>query len=139
MTAGGTVVQVEGLRQLRAALNQLGDDLGDMSEVNSRVGSIVIGAASPRVHSRSGSLAGSGRAGTAKTRAVVRYGGARIPYANAVHWGTGPRRGLRGPHNIAPNTFVVDAAHATEPTWVDLFMAEVERRIDEAAARCHQS
>lgn len=129
-------VQVEGLSRLLSALRQLGADLGDMSEVNKQVGGIVIASAAPRIRSRTGNLAGSGRAGSAKASATVRYGGARIPYAGAVHWGTGPRIGMRGPHNIAPNRFAVEAAAATEPTWVELFWTELEKRIDEAVARC---
>ncbi|HXJ64919.1 MAG TPA: hypothetical protein VNN79_14280 [Actinomycetota bacterium] len=129
------VVQVEGARELRAALKRLGEDLEDFKDIHAQVASQVIAAAGPRIRSRSGRLAGSSRAGSAKTNATVRYGGARIPYAAAVHWGTGARRGRPGPHNITPNRFVVDAAHDTEPAWTDLYYRAVQAKVDDAISR----
>ena len=129
-------VQVEGARELRAALRRLGDDLNDFKDIHAQAAATVINAARPRIRSRSGRLAASGRPGAAKTNATVRYGGARVPYAAAVHWGTGPRRGRTGPHNINPNRFATDAAHDTEPTWSALYFAAVEAKVDAAVSRC---
>lgn len=114
----GTVIKVEGARELRASLRRLGVDVQDFKDIHTKVGGYVSGQAAGRAPRRTGTLASSGRAGAAATNATVRFGGARIPYANPVHWGTGARAGLRGPHNIAPHPFVVDAAHDTEPRWV---------------------
>ncbi len=129
------VVRVDGARELRVALKQLGDDLEDFKDIHAQVGGLVIAAARARIRSRSGRLAASGRPGAAKTNATIRFGGARVPYAGAVHWGTGARRGLRGPHNIDPNQFAVDAAHDTEPAWTDLYYRALEDKVDTAISR----
>lgn len=118
-----------GARQLRASLKRLGDDLGDFAEVHARVGGLVAREASGRVRSRSGALAGSSRPGHGKTSALVRFGGARVPYAGAVHWGTGARPGRRGPHNITPQRFATTAAAESEPTWVEWYLEAVERMV----------
>lgn len=127
--SGGAQVQVEGARQLRASLKRLGDDLSDFKDVHARVGGLVVAEARTRVRARSGALAASGRPGASKTQAVARFGGARVRYANAVHWGTGARSGLRGPHNIRPNRFATSAAAGTEPTWVVWYQAAVDRML----------
>lgn len=125
----GPGVQVRGVRQLRASLKRLGDDLQDFKAIHARAAAIVTTEARGRVRPRSGRLAASGRPGATKTRAVTRFGGARVPYANAVHWGTGARPGLPGPHNIRPNRFATTAAAATEPAWTGLYLAEVDRLV----------
>lgn len=123
--------QVEGVRELRAALRKLGDDMEDFREVNSKVSSYVGATAAQRAPRQSGMLAASWRPGNAKTEATIRFGGASVPYANAVHWGTGPRPGRRGPHNIPASRFATEAAAATEPTWSDWFL----QAIDQAMSR----
>jgi hypothetical protein len=128
-------VKVQGARELRTALRKLGDDLGDFADIHARVAGLVAADARPRIRSRTGRLAGSGRTGAAKTSATVRYGGARVPYANAVHWGYRGNTGQRGPHNIRPNRFAVDAAHETEPQWTDVYYAGLEAYVAAAIAR----
>lgn len=117
MTAAGGV-QVEGLDRLRRTMRQLGDDMANgWGAVNGRVASYVGATAATRAPRRSGLLAASWRPSGGKSVATVKFGGAAVPYANALHWGTGPRPGRRGPHNIAPSLFVTTAARDTEPVW----------------------
>ena len=128
----GDRVQVEGARELRAALDRLALDLDDFTEAHAAVAVLIEDAARPRIRSRSGRLAASGRASGTKTAAVLAYG---VVYANAVHWGTGPRPGRRGPHNIAPNRFASDAATATEAQATAIYHKATTDRVDAAISR----
>ena len=114
------VVSVVGLARLRRDLRKIGDDLGDLKDANKRAGSIVAAESARRAPRVSGRLAGSGRASRAAGRASVLFGGARVPYAGPVHWGW-PARGIEA------NPFVVDAAQATESTWVGEYLADLDK------------
>jgi len=114
------VVVVEGARELRRTLKAAGDDLKDLQATNAEVARLVAARAmsdAPRV---SGRLAGSVRGNSAKANASVKAGGASVPYAGPIHWGW-PKR------NISPRPFVVDAAHATEPTWTDYYLRQIDQ------------
>ena len=114
------VVKVEGARELRRTLKAAGDDLEDLKHVHATVARYVAMRGAAMAPRRSGRLAGSVRGNQAKTSATVRAGGARIPYANVIHWGW-PR------HHIESQPFLVNAAHITEPTWTKYYLREVER------------
>lgn len=99
ITSGGRI-RVEGLRKAIRALDQAGVEAQDMKDLMHAIGMIVVNAATPP--RASGTLAGTLRAGRGKTKAVVRAGGARAPYAGVVHYGW-PARGL------SPQPFLSDA------------------------------
>jgi hypothetical protein len=122
-------IEVVGGRRLRATLLELGIDVQDFKDIHEKVASFVGASAAGNAPRRSGMLGASWRPGSAKTQAVVRFGGSAVPYANAVHWGTGARPGKRGPHNIAPSLFATKAASDTEPTWVPWYMSELDRLV----------
>lgn len=100
MTKGGVVdlgsgdvhIRVEGLSKTVRALAKAGADAQDMKDLMHTLGSLVVHAATPPTVS--GALDGSMRAGRGKTKAVIRAGGARVPYAGVVHYGW-PARGIR--------------------------------------------
>jgi hypothetical protein len=97
---GGTVL-VEGVAEVIKKLRAAEADLGQMSELMHRLGSIVIANAHPPRDS--GEVAGTLRAGRGKTKAVVRAGYAkRGAYAGVLHYGD-PHRG----HHANP--FLTDA------------------------------
>ena len=54
-------------------------------------------------------LAGTIRARSTQTAGQVVLGTARTPYSQAIYWGTGPRHGRRGPHNIAAHPVMHEA------------------------------
>lgn len=98
--SGSSRVRVEGLGRTIRALSKAGADAEDMRELMHAIGMLVVRAAHPpRV---SGTLAGTLRAGRGKTKAVVRAGGAKAPYAGVVNYGWPAR-------NIAPAGFLQDA------------------------------
>ena len=114
-------VTVKGAKELRATMKQAGADMGEMKAAHARVAGIVAGAARPpRV---SGRLAGSVRGAGQLRKAVVRAGGARVPYAGVIEYGW-PARG------IASDPFLRDAAHQTEPSWFDVYLSEVQAIVD---------
>lgn len=103
ITNGDVRLRVSGLRATVRNLERAGADTQDMRQLIHAVGMVVVRAASAPV--RTGKLDGTIRAGRGKTKAVVRAGGARAPYAGVIHYGW-PARG------IAAQPFLVDALQA---------------------------
>jgi hypothetical protein len=116
--------EVEGGKELRRSLKQVEDGLKDLKAVHAEVGGIVADEARATAPTLTGALAGSVRPGATLRGAVIRAGGARVPYAGVIHWGW-PRR------NIVGQPFMTSAASDTEPTW----LARYEARIDELLAK----
>jgi hypothetical protein len=100
---GDVRLRVSGLRTTVRDLERAGADTQDMRQLIHTVGMIVVRAATAPV--RSGKLEGTIRAGRGKTKAVVRAGGARAPYAGVIHYGW-PARGIQA------QPFLVDALQA---------------------------
>lgn len=113
-------VEVVGARRLRRTLRDADGDLADMQRVHHAVASIVAAAAAAGAPRRTGTLASTVRPGKAASRAVVRAGFKRVPYAGPIHWGWPAR-------NITAQPFLVDAAHTTEPRWITKYQSEVNR------------
>lgn len=116
-------LRVVGGRQLRSQLKAAGVSLQDLKDAHRKAAEIVARQGSidaPRV---SGRLAGNVRPGATQRAAVVRAGGARVPYAAVVHWGW-PRR------HIAANPWLSDAAVRSEPRWLDEYSQEVQKITD---------
>ncbi|WP_024794198.1 hypothetical protein [Tomitella biformata] len=113
------VVSVEGGRQLRASMRRAGVDVTQLKETHKEVAGVVTRAGQPSTPRRSGKLASSVRPGATQTAAIVRAGGARIPYANAIHWGYKKR-------NIAAQPWLSDAARKEEPRWFGMYTEEIE-------------
>lgn len=99
-----TRVQVYGLSQTVRALSKAGADSQDMKQLMHDIGMIVVRAANPPV--LTGRLRQSMRAGKGKTKAVVRAGGARVPYAPIIHYGNSK-------HNIEAQPFLTKALQST--------------------------
>lgn len=97
---GPVRMRVTGLSRTIRAMERAGADAQDMKALMHSIGSLVVNAAGPPV--LSGTLAGTIRAGRGKTKAVVRAGGARAPYAGVVHYGWPAR-------DIAPQPFLTEA------------------------------
>ncbi len=96
-------VRIEGAKELRRALRQVADDArSDLKPVHADVAGIVADTAQQMAPIRTGSLAASIRSSGTLTKAIVRAGTARIPYAGVIHFGW-PRR------NITPQPFLYDA------------------------------
>lgn len=119
---GGVRVRVEGLNRVVRKLNAAGADAENMRGLMHSLGEIIISGA--RVPHRTGRLAGNLRAGRGKTKAVVRAGGARVPYAGRIHYGDPTPDGIIG------QPFLTDALQAKH---AQVFEA-LERGIDQLLA-----
>jgi hypothetical protein len=116
-------VEVVGGRELRRRMRQLEVDTADLKDANATVAATVAVAAAARAPRRSGRLASTGRGNRAAGRAVVTFGGAAAPYAAPIHYGW-PARGIEG------DPFVADAAQDTEPQWLSVYEAAIQRLVD---------
>lgn len=120
-------LRLEGAPRFKRTLKQAGQELDDMKTAHKSAAGIVASRASSWAPSVTGRLAGSVRASGTKTAAIVRAGNNRkskagVPYANPIHWGWRAR-------NIRPNPFLSYSAQSTEPTWLPLFMKELNQAI----------
>lgn len=120
--------EVEGSRELRATMRKAGANMRDFTAANRTASAIVARDASARAPRLTGALAGSVRAGASQSSGIVRAGGARLPYAGPIHWGWPAR-------NISAQRFATEAAAATEPTWSEVYFAELERIINGVRGR----
>ena len=118
-----TGIRVDGLRRLRSDLRKVEAGTQDLKAANAAVAALVATASAGRAPHRTGRLASSGRGNNAVGRATVTFGGAAVPYAGPIHWGW-PARG------IAPHTFVSDAAQATEPVWLELYVQGINHALE---------
>lgn len=121
------LVEVEGAKQLRRAMKRAGIDAAELKPVHQSVGRTVEQAGASLAPVRTGRLRASMRSSGTKTAAIVRAGGAKVPYAGPVHWGW-PARG------IGANPWISEAAQRTEPQWTRFYEAEVDRILGQVAA-----
>lgn len=125
-------VEVEGLRELGAAVRRLKDrDLSEaVKRANKNAAEKVVERALPNVPVRQGNLRASVKALGTQRSGKAKAGKKTVPYAAAVHWGTGPRPGQRGPHNIARRPFLWDAAQLLRPSIANEYETEMNRLVD---------
>lgn len=116
-------VRVAGARELRRTLKAAGDDLADLKSAHKAAGDIVVRRADSTAPRVSGRLERSTRAGAAAGSATIRAGGRKVPYANPIHWGW-PRR------HITAQPWISAAAKDTEPEWLRLYQAAVDKIIN---------
>lgn len=117
--ADANTVRVVGLPRLVATLRAAEVDLDELKVATSAAGQIVLAAATATAPRRTGRLASSGKASKNRRRATITFGAAAVPYAGPIHWGW-PRR------HIAANPWVSKAAQATEPTWTQAYVRELD-------------
>lgn len=127
--------QVEGLSELRRTLKQIADDAPKaLREANLTASRRIVEVALPNVPVRTGRLKGTVKAMASATGARMKAGGTTaVPYAPAVHWGTGPRPGMRGPHNIRRRAFLWDAREKLAGEVRDEYERQLEALIDRVA------
>ena len=116
-----TGYRVEGAARLRRTLRSAGDDLSDMRDSAHRpAAAYVAQKAASSAPVKTGRLSAAGRPGATKTGAMVRWGGARVPYAGPIHYGW-PRR------NIRAQPFITDTVRSNQPQIEQLYNAAVEQ------------
>lgn len=123
---GDTRIRIEGINKTVRKLKQAGADAQDMKDLMHSIGEMVVGKAQASVPKASGTLAETIRAGRGQTKAVVRAGGAKAPYAGAINYGWPAR-------NIRPTRFLNDAANSNRGEAIQMLeqgFQEIIRRND---------
>lgn len=103
---GDVRLRVEGLGKTLRAMAKAGADAESMKDLMHTLGMLVVNASNPP--RADGDLATTLRAGRGKTKAVVRAGGAKAPYAGVIHYGWPAR-------NIEAQPFLTEALQSTRP------------------------
>ena len=116
-------IEVEGARQLRKALAQVGDDaVNDLKVVNMEGVEVVLEEALARVPVRSGLLKETIRGSATKTRGTIRAGFKKVPYAGPVHFGWPAKR-------IQPNLFLYDAIDHRRDEVIAVYNDNIDKLI----------
>lgn len=117
MTVG---LRVEGIDELRRAIRRANDDglKRALVAANKDLAQAIIDRALPKVPVRTGALRSSVRGLGNASGAIGKAGGAKVPYAAAIHW----RRGL-----VRGRPFLHDAAKAVERDVEDAYLTEIDR------------
>lgn len=119
--------EVEGLARLTATL---GAFAATLPTVAPPAAARIIGQqARMNAPKRTGRLASSWAADNSPGELGLKFGNGNVPYANPIHWGVGPRAGLRGPHNIRPSRFLTRAIESTQGQWVDQYENNIEQEL----------
>ena len=121
MSGESVRVEVVGLERLTRSLETFGDSLPDIAP---RDAARIIGtAAKSRAPKRTGRLASSFSSDADKGRVTVAFS---APHAGPLNFGVGPRRGMRGPHNITATRFLSDAIPQTQDAWLETYREQIE-------------
>ena len=115
-------VKIEGARELRKAARDIGGPEGRKAirQSHKKIADVVTPTARRDVPVRNGKLKASIRPAGTLSKAEVRAGGARVPYAGPIHGGWPAR-------NIAPNPFLTDAVSERYRDVIETLEAEYER------------
>jgi hypothetical protein len=115
---------VEGLERLKSTLGNLPADLAEIAPLDAAQ---VIGTeAKSRAPKRTGFLAGSW---SAKSESGTLTFGFGAPYAGPINFGVGPRKGLRGPHNIKRTEFFTGAVNDKREEWLQKYVPPIEEAV----------
>lgn len=112
-------VQIQGARELRAALKRAGVDLVDLKAANAAVSAFIASRAANRAPRRTGHLAGTLRGNKAAGRAQVLAGRAAVPYAGPIHWGWASR-------GITAQPWIAETAKDTEHQWLTQYQNAID-------------
>jgi len=121
-------IRVSGLNRAIRALKDVGVPASEIAAAGKDAAEIVAGEARSLVPVKTGKLRGSIRTATQQRKAIVRAGGARVPYANAIHWGWF-RRGIK------PNQFFSRAINPNIDKIYKQYFDNLQRLIDKYKGR----
>lgn len=115
---------------LRATLKAAENDLTQLQGIHARVSAVVAARAKQLAPKATGTLAGTIRSSGTKTAAIVRAGFKRSPYAGPNNWGWPETAGgIKG--SFGGDHWITAAAKQTEPQWLALYLAEVNKAISQ--------
>lgn len=111
-------VDVDGLDDLLGRLDHARAGLLDLTDANRDMAQVVVREADSRTPTATGGLHNNNRAVATATGWGATNG---EPYAGYVHWGT---------RYMTARPWLLEAARATEDTWMDLATDHVQRLLD---------
>lgn len=114
-----------GLDEARSAFRHLGVPTKAMGAAAYEAGLLVVREAESLVPVRTGALKRSMRSAKLARGVVVRAGGARVPYANPIHWGWFKR-------HIMPNPFFVKVLGYKAKDIYDAYFKQMDKAVKEA-------
>lgn len=112
-------VQVTGLKETVKSLKRFGVEVSDLKAAFKRIGERVANEAKTLAPTKTGKLAGSVRAAQQQNKAVIRAGGARLPYAGVIHYGWPA-------HGIEPHPFLTDAIDSNRGESIAMLEQELK-------------
>lgn len=123
--------RVVGADSIAAGLGRTAADLPDIAEeVSEDVAGRIRTDAARAAPNRTGRLASSGRVARSGSGFVTSFGSSSVRYAPAQNWGTRPRLGLRGPHNIRATRFFSDAVTKNTESFADDIADDTQKSLD---------
>lgn len=126
-------IKIQGLREISRALNNIGVPKTAIKEAAKESAELVLNEAKSLVPVRSGKLRNSIRLGaTAAGKVTIRAGGARVPYANPIHWGWFKR-------NIKPQPFFSNALGYTREEIYRNYLGKMSELISTESAKQRKS
>lgn len=120
---GDARIRITGLNRTIRNLKKAGADAQDMKDLMHSIGEVIVRASQSEAPEVSGRLAGTIRAGRGATKAVVRAGGAKAPYAGPINFGWPAR-------NIRATGFLTDAANRNQGTALDMLDKGIQEIIE---------
>jgi hypothetical protein len=131
--AGGRpAVEIEGAKEVRRALKQMGDDLADLKDLHAEVGELVASEARSIAPHDSGDLSGSIRTARRAAGSFVLAGSRRVPYAGPIHFGWRAR-------NIEPQPFLYEAIDSRRDAVIRRYREGIDRITDDAKRRMRRT
>ena len=136
------LVEVTNAREYRRRMKAAGESLEDLKQLHKDIATLVVAEAQHLVPRKNETLAGTIRAAGSKTAATVKAGSKRVPYAGMIQWGRKIWPSTRGPKPASgrkkhpsvylPSLFLTEAASASEPEWVGMYITQLENALAEA-------
>lgn len=119
--------EIVGADRLAATFGRAARDVGDLDEPEQDTAQQLKTLAARRAPRRTGRLAASGRA----VRGTVTFGNSNVDYAVPANFGTGPRVGLRGPHNVPQTNYFTGAMAQAVRMAPEIFTPPVQNVLDD--------
>lgn len=124
----GVTVKVEGAARLEASMARLARSLPAVAP--EQAARVIGQQARMNAPKRTGRLASSWAPKAGTGALDLSFGGGGVSYAAPIHWGVGPRVGLRGPHNIRPSLYLLRAVESTQRQWVETYGQEIANELE---------
>ncbi len=123
-------IKVVGLKDTLKALEAIGTPAAEIKAAGYEAGEIVAAAARNRAPERTGKLRRSIRTAKMLRKVEVRAGGAKVPYANPIHWGWFYDRENFIQKNIMPNPFLAKALGVTRDEVLKTYNDNIQKLLN---------